>query len=92
MLFVVVVYLFHMHKFLHHQCLHQLLLMNNQYPYVEYLNDNQILINLDYVLKLNRHHKMHDFVESILIDMLMMKEINHHLYYQIYMLKSPFVH
>jgi hypothetical protein len=52
--------------------------MNNQYQYVEYLNDDQILINLDYGLKLNQHHKMHDFVVSILIDV-MIKEINHDL-------------
>ncbi len=72
------VYLFHMHKFLHHQRLHQLLLMNNQYQYVEQLNDYPLLINLDYVLKLNQHHKMHDFVVSILIDV-MIKKINHDL-------------
>jgi hypothetical protein len=58
--------------------LHQLLLMNNQYQYVEHSNDYQILTNLDYVLKLNQHHKMHDFVVSILIDV-MIKEINHDL-------------
>ncbi len=73
-----VVYLFHMYIFHHHQLLHQLLLMNNQYQYVEHSNDYQILTNLDYVLKLNQHHKMHDFVVSILIDV-MIKEINHDL-------------
>jgi hypothetical protein len=50
--------------------------MNNQHQYVEYLNDHQILINLDYVLILNPNQKIYDFVESILIDV-MIKELNH---------------
>jgi preprotein translocase subunit SecA len=54
--------------------------MNNLHQYVEYLNDNQILINLDYVQVLNQNYVIHNFVESILIDA-MMKGINHDLYH-----------
>lgn len=84
--FVVLMCLSHIHKFLHHQLLHRLLLMYNHFQYVEQLNDHPIPIDVGYVLKLNQHHSMHDFVESILTDM----KINLRIYYQMYILKLPF--
>ena len=65
--------------------------MNSPYQYVEYLNANRILINLDYVPELNRPRAMVNFVESKSIDETM-KGIDHVYYRWMYILKSFFDH